>query len=81
MMLLIPGRKCWVLVDSWEKCAVAQGKIIAVCGGLFGSGALVETKGETGIAHISANSIWATRRGAERAKWRYIKNRRRAGVL
>lgn len=81
MMLLIPGRKCWVLVDSWEKCAVAETKILAVCGGVFGSGALVETKGDTGIAHISANDIWATRRGAERAKRRYDRKRSRAGVL
>lgn len=81
MMLLIPGRKCWVLVDNWEKCAVAEGKVVAVCGGLLGSGALVEMKGAAGLEHISANGIWATRRGAERAARRYNKNRRRAGVL
>lgn len=78
MMLLIPGRKCWILVDNWEKCAVAEGKIVAVCGGIFGSGALVEYEGEMGIAHISTDGIWATRSGAERAARRYNRKRRRA---
>lgn len=73
MMLLIPGRKCWVLVDCWEKYAVAQAKIVTVCGGVFGSEVLVEFEGETGIAHIATNALWATRREAERARRRYNK--------
>lgn len=81
MMLLIPGRKCWTLVDCWEKCAVVQAKIVAVCGGIFRSGALVEFEGETGIAHIATNALWATRRGAERARRRYVREGRRAGML
>lgn len=56
MIFPIPGRKCWILVDSWEECAAAQGRI-------------TDTKSPTGLRVVTRAKKSCLFKGDGCASW------------